>query len=100
LRLPAAARRKADFTLRLPAGEPLPPESLRREEADDRYRLTFRVPTPVFTTYAEVWWRHRPLGRLTLPVLPADEFTQNLRLVAPTLFVRLGEQCVACQTFV
>src|SRR5438034_2918026 len=38
-----AARRKADFRLRI-AGreEPVPPESLRREDSDDRHRLAFR----------------------------------------------------------
>jgi hypothetical protein len=100
LRLPPAARRKADFTLRLPGQEPLAAESLRREDSDERHRLTFRFPPPFLTTSAELYWRHHGLGRLVLPVLPADEFLQNLRLVSPTLFVRLGEQCVACQTFV
>lgn len=100
LRLPPATRRKADFTLRLAGQEPLAAEALRREESDEHHRLVFRFPPPPHTTDAEIYWRHHLLGRLTLPLLTADEFVQNLRLTAPTLFVRLGEQCVACQTFV
>jgi hypothetical protein len=100
LRLPPAARRKADFTLRLPGVEPVAADSLRREEADDRFRLTFRLPPPARTSFAEVFWHGRSLGSLTLPVLGAEEFLANLRLHMPTLFVRLAEQSVACTTFV
>jgi hypothetical protein len=100
LRLPPAARRKADFTLRLPNQEPLPAEALRREENGDTFRAVFRFPPPARTTYAEVFWHGRPLGQLTLPVLGSEEFLHNLRLHLPTLFVRLGEQSVACNTFV
>src|SRR5947209_3207259 len=101
LRLPvAAARKKTDFQLRLPGVEPLPPENLRRQEGDERYRLTFRVPTPAESTTAELLWRSHALGQLTLPVLSREEFVQGLRLRMPTLFVRLGNESVACQTFV
>src|SRR5437016_4686401 len=55
LRLPAGAgRRKADFALRLPGQEPLPAENLRRQEADDRYRISFRLPPLTATAAAEV----------------------------------------------
>lgn len=100
LRLPAAVpRRKADFQLSLP-GQVLHPDSLRREYTDDRYRLAYRIPLPSRTETAELSWRGRRLGQLTLPYLSRDEFLTNLRLQMPTLFVRLGEQSVACQTFV
>src|SRR5437764_13815098 len=49
LRLPVAARRKADFTVRLPGCDPIVAESLR-PEGDDRYRLLFRLPVPATTT--------------------------------------------------
>jgi hypothetical protein len=101
LRLPAAGgRRKADFLLRLPGREPVPAELLRREEDDDRYRIHFRLPPPAQTVTAELLWKAHPLGQLVLPVLGRAEFVQRLSLQMPTLSVRLGEQTVACQTFV
>jgi hypothetical protein len=100
LRLPAASRRKGDFALRLPGREPVAPDALRREESDGRHRLFFRFPPPPQTVHAELLWQGRPLGQLTLPVLDAAAFVAGLRLQLPTLCVRLGEQSVACQTFV
>ena len=101
LRLPASTgRRKADFRLRLPGAEPYPAEHLRRQEADDRYRVSFRLPAPTATATAELLFRDHPLGQLTLPFLSRDEFLHGLRLEMPTLFVRVGSDSVACQTFV
>jgi hypothetical protein len=101
LRLPSPARRKADFQLRVGNRDLVPAESLRREEgAEDRYRLFFRFPPPAQSTSAEVLWRNHTLGQLTLPVLSCEEFLRHLRLQMPTLFVRIGDQSVACQTFV
>lgn len=98
LRLPEAARKKVDFSLRLPGLAPLHAENLRREE--DGYRLWFRFATPLMSTTAELLWRDRVLGQLTLPILSQDDFLQQLRLLLPSLFVRLAEQTVACSTFV
>jgi len=92
--------RKSDFTLRLPNREPLAADSLRKDETDDRYRLVFRLTPPTHTTSAEVLWRNTSLGQLTLPVLSREEFVQQLRVQMPTMFARLGDQNVACQTFV
>jgi hypothetical protein len=101
LRLPpGAGRRKADFTLRLPGQEPAAAEQLRRQEGDDRYRIGFRLPPPGATAAAEVLYRGHVLGQLTLPHLSREEFLANLRLQMPTLFVRVGAENVACQTFV
>jgi hypothetical protein len=101
LRLPVGvARRKGDFSLRLPDQEPFPAEALRRQEEDERYRLLFRVPAQATTVSAELLYRNHSLGQLTLPHLSREEFLKNLRLQMPTLFVRLGEESVACQTFV
>jgi hypothetical protein len=93
-------RRKADFTLRLPGCAPLEADSLRARSSDDKTRLHFRLPPPAHSTAAEVFWRERRLGALTLPILTQEEFLANLRLQLPTVFVRVGEQNVACQTFV
>jgi hypothetical protein len=100
LRLPAAARHRADYQLRLPNSTCVLAENLRREESGDRYRLFFRVPPLTQSSTVEVLWRNVSLGQLTLPYLGREEFLQQLRLLMPTLFVRLGDQTVACQTFV
>ncbi|MFN4258813.1 MAG: hypothetical protein ACK4RK_05915 [Gemmataceae bacterium] len=101
LRLPAAARRKGDFQLRLLETNMIyNADSLRRDDSEDRYLLFFRLPTPPRSATAQLLWREHPLGQLTLPIVQREEFLQNLRLQMPTLFVRLGEHSVACQTFV
>jgi hypothetical protein len=100
LRLPLAARRKADFGLRLAGREPVGAESLRRNETDDRYHLFFRFPPPPATTTAELLWRGHALGQLTLPIIDAATFIQGLQLQLPILAVRLGEQYIACETYV
>src|SRR5439155_716959 len=79
--LPASVpRRKGDFLLRVPGREPLPADNLRRDDGDDRCRLTFRLPTPPSTVTAELSWRNHPLGQLALPVLGRTEFLQRLGL--------------------
>ena len=101
LRLPASTgRRKADFHLRLPSQEPIPAEQLRRQENDDRYRVTFRLPPPGVTVTAEILFRDSVLGQVNLSHLGRDDFFRGLRLEMPTLFVRVGPESVACQTFV
>ncbi len=97
---PGGPRRKSDFQLRLPGQEPVLPEALRREDHDDRHRLFFRLSPPRETATAELLYRGQVLGALRLPVLTRAEFIGRLRLQMPTLFVRLGEHSVACQTFV
>jgi hypothetical protein len=101
VRLPPTARRKTDFVLEVPGRDPVPAESLRRDEADGRYRLFFRFPPPPRTAAVRVVYRSSHLlGQVTLPALSCDEFLASLRAETPTVFVRIGEQSVACQTFV
>ncbi len=97
---PSAPRRKADFQLRIGNQEGLPPESIRRDGGEDCHRLFFRFPPPGHSVTAEVLYRHHRLGQLTLPVLSREEFVNHLQLQMPTLFARMGDQSVACQTFV
>src|SRR5438874_10066307 len=101
LRLPASAGRlKSDFTLHIPDQPPVPADTLRGDDGSDHFHLFFRLPTPAATALAELQWRGEPKGRLQLPVLSRDEFMQRFSLQMPTLAVTLGEQTVACQTFV
>lgn len=93
-------QRKADFSLRLPGTDPIPADSLRPEEGGDRHRIVFRLPTPAASTEASMRWRERELGRVAINVLSADEYLRGLRVELPTFFVRIGQQTVACQTFV
>ncbi|MFO0797500.1 MAG: hypothetical protein U0804_08475 [Gemmataceae bacterium] len=99
LKLPPAARKKGDFTLRLPGREPVAAETLRHE-ADNRHRLLFRLAVPAATTDGELLWKSKHLSRVSVPVLTAAEFAAGLRLALPTVGVRLGAQTVAAQTFV
>ena len=99
-RVPA---RKAEFSLHLPGRDPIPADTLRSRGGDDRTtRLHFRFPPPPHSVALELTWRDRRIGGggLTLPVLTQDEFLGNLRLTSPTLFVRIGDATVSCQTFV
>jgi hypothetical protein len=101
LKLPPAARRKTDFQLRLLQREPILADSLRAEEAGERYRLLFRFSNiPPQSTDVELLWRNHFLGKLALPIASSQDFLAQLRLDMPTFFVRLGSQSVACQTFV
>lgn len=100
-RLPTgAARRRADFQLRVDRETIYPAETMRREEGTDRHRLFFRLAVPPRTVNAELLWRNHALGQVLLPVQHRDDFVSHLRLQMPTLFVRLADQTVACQTFV
>jgi hypothetical protein len=101
LRLPASTgRRKSDFTLCIPERPPAPADQLRRVEGEDLFRVSFRAHPPGASVSARVLFRDRVLGEVALPALGRDEFLRSLRVEMPTLFVRLGAESVACQTFV
>jgi len=102
LRLPLISlRRRADYSLRLSGLDtPIPAEQLRKNENDDRYRITFRLPPLGRSCTATVLWRAKALTELALPWLSRDDFLSGLRLQMATLAVRLGTESVACQTFV
>jgi hypothetical protein len=93
-------RRKADYTLRLPGREAVPADAMRTRTSDDKTRLHFRLSPPSCSTAAELFWKERRLGALTLPILSQEEFIQNLCVQRPTFFVLLRGQSVPCQTFV
>jgi hypothetical protein len=100
VRLPTSGRNRDEFKLIMPGQEPVPPETMRRDETGGPFRLFFRLATPKDTVTAELRWRERRLGQLTLPVLQRSEFLDKLSLHMPTLSVSLGEQSVVCQSFV
>jgi hypothetical protein len=101
LRLPpSCSRRKGDYFLRLPGCEPVCAEQLRRQEEGDRYRVQFRIEPPGREVTAELLYRRHVRGQITLPYLDRETFIRGLGLQMPTLFVRLGTESVACQTFV
>src|SRR5207244_12357051 len=62
--------------------------------------LLFRLVPPSQPVAVELIYRDHQLGQLMLPVLSRDDFLKHLQLQMPTLYVRLGTQSVACQTFV
>jgi hypothetical protein len=100
-RFPASlSRRRSDFHIKLPGHGQLLPESMRRQEPDDSYRVTFRLPLPHGPQSAQFLWKQQRFGQLTIPFVSREEFVQKVQLQMPTLFVRLGTQSVACQTFV
>lgn len=100
VRLPEGVpQRKSEFSLNLVGRETILADSLRSHGADTR--LHFRFPPPPHSVAVEIRWRDRRIGGgLTLPILTEEQFLGNLRLQLPTLFVRIGDQNVSCQTFV
>jgi hypothetical protein len=97
----SVARHKTDFRLRLgPGGVSHQPEMLRQEPGESLARLFFRLPVPPHSAVAELTWRERSLGQVTLPVVSEDDFLRQLNVQMPAAHVRLGEQTIACQTFV
>jgi hypothetical protein len=94
-----APRGKGDFELRV-GTETYQPESQRVEEPGETARLQFRLAVPDHPAPAELLWRNRSIGQIALPILSPEEFTRKLSLQMPTASVRIGDQAVACQTYV
>jgi hypothetical protein len=98
---PSASRQKTDFHLRLsPGSQAYPPELLRQDPGESAARLFFRLPVPRQSVSAELIWRDRTLGQVTLPVVSRDDFLRQLSVQMPTAHVCVGDQTIACQTFV
>lgn len=100
LRLPQAARKRGDFTLRVPGFDPIPADILKTDEVGQRHRLFFRFPVPKATGTAELLWKQHILGRVEIPVVTPEQFLSDLRLHLPTAFVSVEGRSVAAQTFV
>jgi hypothetical protein len=100
LRLPPAARRRADFTLRVPGFDPIPAEVLKADDAGQRHRLYFRFPVPKATGTAELMWKAHVLGSVEIPVVSPEQFLTELRMDLATAFVSVLGRSVAATTFV
>jgi hypothetical protein len=100
LRLPPAARRRGDFSLRVPGFDPIPAEILKADEAGQRHRLYFRFPVPKATGTAELMWKTHILGSVMIPVVTPEQFLSELRMDLATAFVSVLGRSVAAQTFV
>jgi hypothetical protein len=90
---------KNEFELHLAGELPVTPTSvtLRRENV---YHATFRMAPPPSTRVAIVQWRSRQLGLTELVSLSRESFLWNLQVEAPTVFARLGGECVPCKSLV
>src|SRR5262245_52660935 len=105
LHLPSSAQRQvSDYHLHIPGQAPQRADAIRQQAntapLEHRYAVLFRLPVPSQNLTVALRWRNQELGRLELPVLSRDTFLAGLQLHLPTLYVRLGEESVACKTFV
>jgi hypothetical protein len=96
--LPAQARFKTDFALRLPFAT-FPADALR-PDAEDRFRVTFRFPVPQDTVRGDLMWKGRVLAPITIHVLTLDGFLAGLALTNATVSVRLAGATVSAGSFV
>lgn len=104
LRLPGpsvAPRRKSDFQLLVPGHGAIPAERMHKGDKDERHHLFFRIsPPPLRTVAVQLRWQKHILGTITIAVISREDFVQQLRLQQATVFIRLGDQSVACHTYV
>lgn len=101
MRLPTyASRRKQDYQLRLPGQNPIAADRLERADAQERYRVVFRVPPPRSAITAEILHQGKIRARLAIPYLSQETFVQSIQVHNPAVFARLGSETVACESFV
>ncbi|HSQ56265.1 MAG TPA: hypothetical protein VLM40_11045, partial [Gemmata sp.] len=96
LRLPYAARRKLDFTLRFP-GLPVTAADSVRPDSHDRHRVTFRFSVPHMPVAGEVLWKQQSIASVALFVLTTDSFLRGLTIANPSVAARFGQETVAAR---
>lgn len=96
---PSSPEAWKDFTLHLPGGPTLKPESSRPGDAGQTH-VFFRLAVPPRTLPAELRWRDRSRGQINLPVLTRDEFLAGIKAIEPTVHVRLRNDVHACGAYV
>lgn len=98
-RLPLNARRRGDFTLRVPGGTPVQVESMVQEH-EDRHRLIFRFLPPTESLPMELCYKSRRIALVQVPILSSGSFAAGLQVSHATVAVRLGRQSIAAPRFV
>jgi hypothetical protein len=88
-----------DFVLTLPEGPTIRAETFRTGLAGTTH-VFFRLAAPPATMPAEVRWRDRWLGQINLPLLTEAEFLAGLKVMEPTVHVRLKDEAYACRAYV
>jgi hypothetical protein len=101
VKMPAGvSRRRADFRLNFPDRQPIEPDQFFRAETSDEHIVSFRFPMMARSGSVTIAWRNARFAEISLPLLSCEDFIRNVRLERPTVFARIGEDSVACQTFV
>lgn len=95
----ARAFRKEDFVLRVD-GVAFAAETLRKDAQRDPAKVFFRIRPPVADAVAELHWKGSKLSDAPLSILSREAFLASFSLQIPTVHAILGEQAIACQTFV
>jgi hypothetical protein len=93
-------RRRADFRLDLADRQTIAPDQFFRADTSDEHVISFRFPRLERSSTVAVTWRNVRFVEISLPYLDCDDFIRNIRLERPAVFARIGEDSVACQTFV
>ncbi len=101
VKMPAGVpRRRADFRLDFADGQTIAPDQFFRADTSDEHHVSFRFPIIERSTSVAIAWRNMRFAEIALPFLSCEEFIRNIRLERPTVFARIGEDSVACRTFV
>lgn len=95
-----ASRTANDFPLQLDGGQPsLFPDSMAPLPRGG-LRLGYRLAVPRQTAMVELFYRHRSLGQLALPIVGLEEFRRRLLVEMPTISACINSSTVACQAVV
>jgi len=95
-----ASRTANDFPLQIDGGQPpVFPESMAPLPRGG-LRLGYRLGVPRQTAMVELFYRHRSLGQLALPVFSQAEFERRLLVEMPTVSACIGSATVACRAVV
>jgi hypothetical protein len=101
VKLPAGVpRRRTDFRLEFHDRQTTGPDQFFRADASEEHIVSFRFPVLERSGSVGIAWRNARFAEISLPFLSCEDFIRNVRLERPTVFARIGEDSVACQTFV
>jgi hypothetical protein len=101
VKMPAGVpRRRADFRLDFPDRQTTAPDQFFRADTGEEHIVSFRFPGLERSAAVGIAWRNARFAEISLPFLSCEDFIHNVRLERPTVFARIGEASVACQTFV